>query len=81
MSITTTMKIETDHFFSIAIASLVKGLREGGEIGEPTLNAIEANFRAAADRCAYRGEIPNTDAFKRLADAVRDGTPGYHVIP
>jgi hypothetical protein len=81
MSITTIMKIETDHFFSIAIASLVKGLRDGGEIGEPTINAIEASFRAAADRCAYRGEVPNSQAFQRLADAARDGTPGYHVIP
>ena len=81
MSITTIMKIESDHFFSIAIASLVKGLRDGGEIGEPTIKAIEAAFRAAGDRCKYRGEIPTSDAFQRLADAARDGTPGWHVIP
>lgn len=81
MSITTTMNIEMEHFVSLAFAGLVKGLREGGEVGQPTIDAIEKCFRDAAARCNYRGELPNSDAFNRLADAVRDGTPGWHVMP
>lgn len=80
MSNTTQMQIEMEHFVSLGFAALVKGLRDGGEIGEPTIKAIEESFRAAAKRCAYRGEVPNTQAFERLADAARDGTPGFYVI-
>ena len=81
MSSTTEMQIELDHFVGLALAAVVNGLREGGEVGQKTIDAIEAKFRAAADRCEYRGEVPNTRAFQRLADAVRDNDPGFHVIP
>ena len=75
------MQIKMESFVSLALAALVNGLREGGEIGEPTLTAIESKFREAAARCDYRGEVPNSAAFNRLADAVKAGTPGYDIMP
>jgi|EndMetStandDraft_9_1072997.scaffolds.fasta_scaffold00102_31 hypothetical protein len=60
----------------LALAAIVNGLRDGGEISERTIQAIGARLRAATAVSDDYGHRDTSDALRHLAEAIEKGENG-----
>lgn len=57
----------------LSLLAIVKGLREGGEIGERSLTAIAGELRAACIISDRTGHSDTSDALRLLAECIESG--------
>ena len=57
----------------LPLLAIVKGLREGGEIGERSLGAIAGELRAACAISDRTGHSEISDALRHLAECIETG--------
>lgn len=60
----------------LAIAAVVNGLRNGGEVTEKTMAAIAAALRAATAVSDDMGHGGTSEGLRKLADAAENGGNG-----
>jgi hypothetical protein len=64
---------ETSTAQRLSLLAIVKGLREGGEIGERSLTAIAGELRAACTIADEMGHPGASDALRNLAECIESG--------
>lgn len=57
----------------LSLLAIIKGLREGGEIGERSLTAIAGELRAACAISDRMGQAGTSDALRDLAECIESG--------
>lgn len=57
----------------LPLLAIIKGLREGGEIGERSLIAIAGELRAACAISDRMGHPDTSDALRELAECIEAG--------
>lgn len=57
----------------VPLLAIIRGLREGGEIGERSLTAIAGELRSACAISDHAGDPATSDALRHLARCIETG--------